>query len=536
MTTTAAIAPTARAIAAAYWDDALYDPADTLLRDIDSRNIKEGDPREPAKAKTYPGAVPEPLPAPALRLPATDGDFVSTLLRHAYGLVRHDLQLGAWPHHRTVPSARCFFPTELHLVLPDSALRAAGVFYYDAMRHGLVRLRAGDWRRAVGDATGAGLDDADAVVLLTSRFWKAAFRYRDYAHRLCCQEVGIVAGSVLLVARALGLASEVHHLFADATLDRLLGVDGVTEATALVLTLRRRITPPPKADLPAEPQRRAQRLTAPSADSDWPAERQGRTTARAAASPDPAAFARELPRLSAVHRAERSDGRGPARHAPFAAAPTAPRAHRIPVPQEAGSEADLAAVLRTRDSGPAYMEFRDQPAPAECVWRVAREVSRPYPSDLVVPGAPAPCDCYLVVRDVAGIAAGAYRVGADGDALESVPADPVDALLPPFSAGHALNVALVRAPLTVFLAVPRRAGEQLWGARAFRMLHVTAGIAAMRACVASARSGLCARIHNGYAARAVEDALGIAPDYATIFQIAIGSPRTAADLRLPVVF
>jgi SagB-type dehydrogenase family enzyme len=199
-----------RDVTTAYWRDAVYEPMTTMLKDIESRNISEGDPREPAKFKLYRGRPRVRLPPPRLRLPSGtpparsaiddgwDDQELSTFLFHAYGVNRQDLHPKAWPFHRVVASARCFFPTELYLALPARTGGSSGIHYYDPMHHCLVQVCAGDQRARVAAAVGVALDDAALVLVLTSVFWKTAFRYREYAYRLCCQEVGMVAGSVLL--------------------------------------------------------------------------------------------------------------------------------------------------------------------------------------------------------------------------------------------------------------------------------------------------------------------------------------------------
>lgn len=146
-----------------------------------------------------------------------DDAELGLLLYHGYGYSRTDVgAVGGWPHHRFVPSARCFYPTELYLWRPESGECS----HYDQAHHGLVTLRTGVPFETVSGALRSDLDGAAAVMLLTSHFWKTAFRYRHYAHRLCSQEAGMVAGNLLLVAQSLGLRGHVHYQFLDDSAGR----------------------------------------------------------------------------------------------------------------------------------------------------------------------------------------------------------------------------------------------------------------------------------------------------------------------------
>jgi SagB-type dehydrogenase family enzyme len=515
---------------AEYWQQAIYEPASTLLNGVDDRNIKEGDPREPLKFKAFRGLPRLPLPPPALRMPAStaadhpfDTAALSTLLYHAYGVNRHDPEPGSWPYHRAVPSARSFHPTELYVVPAPGADRPAGVHYYDPMHHALVRLRGGDHLPSVAAAAGADLEHACAVVILSAQFWKNAFRYRDYAYRLCSQEAGMVAGNVLLTASALGLDGHVHLQFRDGALNGLLGLAEPDENALAVLALYRRGTRPgvrnldPRDRTPTEPPPLSVVHVQPSAY-------------------DSAA----VPALTRISRASLRTEAGPTGHLP----PDDPEPNgpvRTVPPAVTTPPLDLAAALRARDSGARQLDFSPDAAPADVVWRIVREVGRPYPADILAPGARPPCDCYLLVRAVSGVAPGIYRASADGSALVPVRVGPVaDDLRALFTyAGQPalLNVNVAHASLAVLLVVPREAAMDRFGARSFRILNQVAGIAAQRVCVMSAASGLTARVHNGYSARAAEEMLGLTGSgHTALFHILIGASRPDPTLRIPVVF
>lgn len=164
--------------------------------------------------------------------------FHSALLHYSCGVLRTEFGPTArWPYHRAAPSARCFAPVEAYLWTPGHEGLPAGVHAYDPAHHALVRLRPGDHRSVLGKAMGADIEDALGVLILSTVFWRTAFRYGDYAYRLCAQETGLVAGNVMMVAGTLGAEAHLHHQFLDGTLDRLLGTEGPQESIAAVLPL-----------------------------------------------------------------------------------------------------------------------------------------------------------------------------------------------------------------------------------------------------------------------------------------------------------
>src|SRR5437660_5196526 len=72
---------------------------------------------------------------------------LSALLYYTYGFSRHDMGTNVyWPFHRFVPSARCLFPAELYLWLPQTAHIPAGIYHYDLLHHRLTQIRQGEYR------------------------------------------------------------------------------------------------------------------------------------------------------------------------------------------------------------------------------------------------------------------------------------------------------------------------------------------------------------------------------------------------------
>ncbi len=132
---------------------------------------------------------------------------------------------------RVNPSSGNLHPTETHLALRGFDGLEDGLYHYRADAHALEQRGCGNW---VNELAGAleldGFGDAPLIVALTSVFWREAWKYRDRAYRYCCHDLGHALMSVLLAARALGLAGGVVAHFSDLRLARSLGLAQSDEA------------------------------------------------------------------------------------------------------------------------------------------------------------------------------------------------------------------------------------------------------------------------------------------------------------------
>ncbi|MEU7057405.1 SagB family peptide dehydrogenase [Streptomyces sp. NPDC046197] len=503
---------------------------------------EEGGPEDPLPTKTYRGLPRHPLSAPARaigdarwsfaghrrahpagppRRDTLDEPAVSALLHHAYGLARIELGPHAvWPHHRTVASARCFYPVELYLwTAAASPGLPAGCYHYDPAHHALTRLREGGIPETLRTATGTGTTAAPphALLVVAVHFRKAAFRYRDYAYRLCAQEAGMTVGNLLMAAGALGLGARVHHRFDADVVHRAVGVDGDEEAAFAVVDLSARHpvgAPPADADdgdpLPAlEPHH----------------VRRNRTDSRLWAG------------LRALDRAARGE--------PVSSAPVDEEAFHVPAPAgcpapvplddaAAPAHVELADALRARDSGGRM--FLPQPCelPFDGMQLLLRHALEPVPSDHA-PAALRPLvDCHVLVLGVAGLPAGLYRMDPS-PALVAQPAPDWPAVVS-MLCERTPSVNAAKANAIVFLSVDRQAGERWFGARGYRVLHQEAGVVAQRISVLAAAAGVSARVTNGYDDADVRTLTGADRDVVPVFTLVLGRRRPTAQYEPPLIW
>ncbi|WP_328874458.1 SagB/ThcOx family dehydrogenase [Streptomyces sp. NBC_00287] len=500
---------------ARYWHRSLHDYATLIGQGPGGR---EGGPKEPERFTRF-GALPRyPLPPPPSELGAlsrafgdgTDGPpplsaptaaFHSALLHYTCGVLRTEFGPTArWPYHRAAPSARCFAPVETYLWTPGHEELPAGVYAYDPAHHTLVLLRAGDFRALLGAALGADLGDAVGVLLLSTVFWRTAFRYGAYAYRLCAQETGLVAGNALMVAGALGARGHLHHQFLDGVLEQLMGVARPDESVAAVVAL-----------YGGDVSRPILRSTVRHTEAELSAGIGG------VGRPAPAATGiRSLTELVEVDSAARVTDT-----ASFARLP-----HQAPSPMETGP-GELAHCLRQRTSGAPAFHPKRRPVPLETILGTVRPAFAPFMSDAVPHGSAPPVTAHLWAVDVTGAEGGVYEVTPQG--LRYVgPARAADLGL------EAANINYPTVNAVVFLSVPAREGQVAFGDRGFRVLHHEAGAVAQRMCVLSAMTGLAARIHNGYAAGTLAGALQLPPGHEPVFQIALATPGADERYLMPL--
>ncbi|MCX5384501.1 nitroreductase family protein [Streptomyces sp. NBC_00083] len=218
-------------------------------------------------------------------------------------------------------------------------------------------------------------------------------------------------------------------------------------------------------------------------------------------------------------------GRLPADEHPMGYLEILPPAERPP----AGAPrvpAGLAAVLRARHSGAAIFDPVPAPAPRALLTDLGADLAAAPFADF---------SCHLLVQRVADSAPGHY-VHSDGRLWQVRDGDPLALLERIGQTEGRVSMNFRSTACTAYIAVRRGSAVAAYGADAFRRLHLAAGAAAHLLCVAAARHGLSARVHNGYDAARAERLLGLAPDETVVFQVAIGAARPGAAFRLPVVF
>jgi SagB-type dehydrogenase family enzyme len=222
---------------------------------------------QPLPFKIYPTLEPMPLPrevrqtgvsalsAIAESIPpqtsaAPDLEAVAQLLYLSAGITRKKNYPGGELYFRAAACTGALYEVELYLVCGRLANLEAGVYHFAPAEFGLRRLRAGDYRRVLLEATGneAAIVHAPLTIICTCTYWRNAWKYQARTYRHFGWDNGTLLANLLAVATALGLPAQVVCGFVDADVNRLLDVDLEREvAFSLVALGHEDILPPPPA-------------------------------------------------------------------------------------------------------------------------------------------------------------------------------------------------------------------------------------------------------------------------------------------------
>ena len=210
---------------------------------------------QPDPFRNYEGATTIPLsPVPSfadtgtfaaiaanaenLKLPSEDlvelGKNLQPDLTWLSRLLWHSMAVSAWKKIpgtggryslRVNPSSGNLHPTETYVAVRGFSGMDAGLYHYRADRHILELRSRGAWTQHLAGALEIPrASESPLIVALTSIFWREAWKYGDRAYRYCCHDLGHAMMSVLLAARALGLAGGAVAHFGDVRLARALGL------------------------------------------------------------------------------------------------------------------------------------------------------------------------------------------------------------------------------------------------------------------------------------------------------------------------
>jgi SagB-type dehydrogenase family enzyme len=218
---------------------------------------------QPIPFKIYPTLEPSPLPAElrqsgvaglssisetvtAQTDAAPDLESIAQLLYLSAGITRHRKYPGGEIYFRAAACTGALYEVELYLVCGDLANLEAGVDHFAAAEFGLRRLRTGDYRGVLIEATAAepAIAHAPLTIVCTCTYWRNAWKYQDRTYRHFGWDNGTLLANLLAVGTALGLAAKVVCGFVDDTVNRLLDVDPQREVAFSLVPLGHTSAPP----------------------------------------------------------------------------------------------------------------------------------------------------------------------------------------------------------------------------------------------------------------------------------------------------
>src|SRR5712691_11226619 len=164
---------------------------------------------------------------------------LAQLLYLTAGITRHRKHPGGEIYFGAAACTGALYEVELYVVCGDLADLQAGVYHFSPAEFALRRLRAGDCRGVLSEATGheTAIVHAPLTIVCACTYWRNAWKYQARTYRHFGWDNGTLLANLLAVATALGMPAKVICGFADADVNRLLDVDPEREVAFSLVAL-----------------------------------------------------------------------------------------------------------------------------------------------------------------------------------------------------------------------------------------------------------------------------------------------------------
>src|ERR1700674_216722 len=395
-------------------------------------------------------AIAESVPAHTNASP--DLEAVAQLLYLSAGITRKKNYPGGEIYFRAAACTGALYEVELYLVCSDLANLQAGVYHFAPAEFGLRRLRAGDYRQVLLEATGGepAIARAPLAIVCTCTYWRNAWKYQARTYRHFGWDNDTLLANLLAVATALGLPARVVCGFVDTSVNRLLDVDPQREVAFSLVALGHVAAPPPPSHAEISPLL-LETVPPSQREVDYPLMRE----IHAASS------------LDSPEEVEASRGQTPVTDFPPPAGATV---QLQPLSDAEMPRDPLEQVIQRRGS---TRKFARSPITLPQLSTMLDRATRGVPADFLDPPGAQLNDLYLIVHAVEGLLPGAYVFHRSRGLLECLKQGNFRA-----DAGYlGLEQELpADAAVDIFLLADLRPIFQRFGNRGYRAVQLEAGI------------------------------------------------------------
>ena len=372
-------------------------------------------------------------------------------LLSAVGITKRRRHPGGEILFRGASCTGALYHIEVYVVCADLGELPAGVYQFQPKDFSVCPLRTGDYRQILIEASGAhtAVAEAPVVLVLTSTWWRNAWKYQARAYRHAGWDSGCMVANLLAQAAALELPGAVVVGYADDLINRLLDVDPEKEASLMLMPIGRGSTapvapPPPfeRLGLSTEPFSRYE-VTYP----EIPA-------AHAATFLNAGAEAAEW-RVAM----DRDAGAAPKRLVPLE-----------PAEDEALPAEPVESVILRRGS---TRRFTDMSISFTQLSTILDRTNRSITADFLTPSGTSLCDLYLIVNAVDGLPAGTYAYRPTYGGLEPLR----EGTFRQEAAALALGQELAgEASVNLYYLTDLQRVVELYGDRGYRAAELEGGI------------------------------------------------------------
>ncbi|HEY6946639.1 MAG TPA: SagB/ThcOx family dehydrogenase, partial [Candidatus Acidoferrum sp.] len=386
------------------------------------------------------------------RSSAPDLEALAELLYLSAGITRHRKHPGGDIYFRAAACTGALYEVELYVVCGNLVDLEAGVYHFSPAEFALRRLRVGDYRSVLSEATASetAIVHAPLTIICTCTYWRNAWKYQARTYRHFGWDNGTLLANLLAVATALGMPAKVICGFVDAEVNRLLDVDPEREVAFSLVTIGH------AAALAEQPPSNLSALhleTVPLSrnETDYPAMREVHAASSLNSAEEVATWCGNLPLT------ELSPPMGPVMQLQPYSDTEMPR---DPIEQ----------VILRRGSA---RKFAQVPIELRQLSTMLDRATRGVPADFLDPQGTQLNEVYLIVNAVEGLDPGAYVYHRDRHALEYLKAGNFRA-----QAGHlGLDQELpAEAAADIFFLADLELILKRFGNRGYRAVQLEAGI------------------------------------------------------------
>ena len=140
---------------------------------------------------------------------------------------------------RAAACTGALYHIDLYLVCGDLPGSKAGVYHFGPQDFALRRLRDGDYRNALVQASGRepAIVNAPVIIVCASTYWRNAWKYQSRAYRHCYWDTGTILANLLAAADARHMPARIVLGFVDDGVSRLLSLEPTREGALTLVAL-----------------------------------------------------------------------------------------------------------------------------------------------------------------------------------------------------------------------------------------------------------------------------------------------------------
>jgi SagB-type dehydrogenase family enzyme len=313
---------------------------------------------------------------------------IAHLLHFSAGITKKITYPAGTMYFRAAACTGALYHIDLYLICGNLPGVDAGVYHFSPHDFSLRRLRTGDFRGVLANATGheKAVVQAPAHIICTSTYWRNSWKYQSRTYRHCFWDSGTILANLLAVAASLNLRAHIVLGFVDLWVANLLGLDTDREVALGIIPLGWNQEESPNKIPNMEPLAFETTPLSKGPDVDFPAIRTMHASS-SLASIEETILWRSPPPLVPLEEAL-----GPV----YPLLPT----DRSVIPQKAIE----TVILRRGSSRKFTYEGIDLTQLSDLLLHGTSQV----PLDLLPPGSPPLNDLYIIANHVEGIPKGAY--------------------------------------------------------------------------------------------------------------------------------